>query len=145
MPRISPIIAATGLRDGKTMNICAGNRSVGALRPQNLNFPAIISNFWPSWTKTSENSEFEQWAAPYGAQVAASIRIWYDQPSRGFHLLCLCAVRWALTLGKRNEKTKDISHFPALDRGNSRVLLLCLPRTLATEVDMFEKCPDGSR
>ena len=35
----------------------------------------------------------EQGPPPYGAQVAASTRFCYDQPSRGLPLLCMCAVR----------------------------------------------------
>ena len=41
------IFTATSPRDGKTMNKCAGNRSEGALRPQNHDFSGIFPIFWP--------------------------------------------------------------------------------------------------
>jgi hypothetical protein len=46
-PRKSPIFTATSPRDGKTMKICAGNRSEGALRPKTSDFLADFMIFKP--------------------------------------------------------------------------------------------------
>ena len=50
--RKTTIFSATAPHGGKTMKNCAGNRSEGALRPQNRDISALFSIFWPYRPKT---------------------------------------------------------------------------------------------
>jgi hypothetical protein len=53
----------------------------------------ILRNTSPFQYLKPQEKSCQQGVAPYGAQVAETTRPCYYQPSRGLHLLCMCAVR----------------------------------------------------
>ena len=87
---------ATRLREAKIMKICLKKKKNGLYEPENAIFGLFFYDFQPPpHQKQPRKEEYsvQQGVPPYGAQVATNIRFWYDQPSRGCHLLCMCAVR----------------------------------------------------